>query len=250
MRISPVFIFLIGTITCSAQPREVATRQLAWGGLYAQYNFTPSWNVNLDAQARYEYTDNDWFGWLIRPGLTWKAKNNLLFTAGVGLFAIYPNPNSLPPRPEWRPWQEIGRKFVINKHALLARVRIEQRFIRQYGHPVFEEDYSFSFLRTRFRCDYTYSFSPPDQKGFQLLASNEYMAASDPSGNIFFDQNRAYAGIGYKLNNYFTLQLVYLNLYLRKNRLEYEQHHIARFTLLMQFSKQEKPKPTTESGGS
>jgi hypothetical protein len=249
MRTGLIFIFLFGMLSCSAQPRQVMDRNLAWGCLFAQYNFTPSWNVNLDVQTRYEYTDNDWFTWFIRPGITWKAKNDLLLTAGVAIVALYPNPNSLPPRPEWRIWQEVGKKFVAGKHTIYPRFRFEQRFIKQYGTPVFEEDFSFNTYRSRIRCDYTYTFDPLKSKGFQLLAGNEYMISTDPKGKFSFDQNRAWAGVGYKLNQNIILQLSYLNLFLRKNATQFEQHHTIRLTAVLQFTRRIKPKLFNESGG-
>jgi hypothetical protein len=240
MRLGIILLFLFGTLSCFAQSREVTNRQLTWLGLYGQYNFSPSWNVNLDAQARYEYTDNDWFAWFVRPGLTWKAKNNIQLTAGVGIFALYTNPNSLPPRPEFRVWQEIGKKFVKGKQTFYPRFRFEQRFIRQYGIPVFEENFSFNTYRGRFRLDYTYDITPANTKGFLVLAGNEYMASMTPGGDFAFDQNRAWAGLGYRLNKNLTLQLTYLHLYQRRNETQYDQHHTFRLIVVFQLSKKTK----------
>lgn len=242
MRVGIIFLFLFGMLSCSAQSRQVDNRHLAWGCLFAQYNFTPAWNINLDAQARYEHTDNDWFAWFVRPGLTWKAKNGIMLTGGVGLFALYPNPSSLPPRPEFRVWQEIGERFVQGKHTFYPRFRFEQRFIKQYGIPVFEENFSFNTYRSRIRCDYTYTFDPEKSRGFQLIAGNEYMISTTTKGTFLFDQNRAWAGAGYRLNKSVTFQLSYLNLFLRRSATLFEQHHTVRFALLLQYTKPKKIK--------
>ncbi len=244
MKSKAILIFLFIALIGNAQStREVSTRNLSWVGIFAQYNFSPSWNVNLDAQARYEYTDGDWFAWLIRPGLTWTAKNKIMLTGGVGVVALYPNPNSRPPRPEIRPWQEIGKKFTIKKHFFYPRYRLEQRFIRQYDLFDFEDNFSFASFRSRARVDYSYNITPDNARGFLLLAGNEYMFATTTKGKTTFDQNRAYLGIGYRLNKSFTFQLTYLNLFQRTGSNIFEQHHTIRLILFMTFSKPENTKP-------
>lgn len=251
MRYKIFLLFLFITIACHVQAqRQVTNRNLAWAGIFAQYNFTPSWNINFDAQVRYEYTDGDWFAWLIRPGVTWKAKNGIMLTAGISYFHLFPNPNSRPPRPEWRFWQEVGKKFLIKKHTFYPRYRFEQRFIRQYDGAELQDNFSFASFRSRVRIDYSYNFTPGNARGFLLVAGNEYMIATNTKGKFTYDQNRAYFGLGYRLNKAITLQLTYLNLFLRTGSNIFEQHHTVRFTLVMQFSKTEKPKPTSESGGS
>jgi hypothetical protein len=235
-------LILSGTSSLAAQTRTVDTRNLAWVGIFGQYNFSPSLNLNLDAQVRYEYTDGDWFTWFIRPGLTWKTKKDILLTAGVGYFKLYQNPNVLPPRPEWRTWQEVGKRFNKNAHTFYPRIRFEQRFIRQYGVPVFEDEFSFNTYRTRLRFDYTYKFSAENPKGFLLIAGNEYMFSTTPRGKSAFDQNRAYAGVGYRLSNNLNFQLSYLNLFVRMGGNRFDMHHTIRFIVVFQISKKEKEK--------
>ncbi|MDQ3110892.1 MAG: DUF2490 domain-containing protein [Bacteroidota bacterium] len=237
-----LLLVLCATGSCAAQTRTISDRHLVWVGMFGQYNFSPALNLNLDAQARYEYTDGDWFTWLVRPGLTWKIKRDILLTAGVAYFKLYQNPNVLPPRPEWRIWQEVGKRFNKNAHTFYPRLRFEQRFIRQYGIPVFEEEFSFNTYRTRLRFDYTYKFSANDPQGFLLLAGNEYMFSTNTKGKSAFDQNRAYAGVGYRLSKNLNFQLTYLNLFLRKGGNQFDQHHIIRFIVVFQISKKEKEK--------
>jgi hypothetical protein len=243
MRVNAILVFLFATLFCSAQTgRQITTRNVAWAGLYGQYNFSSSLSLVADAQLRYEYTDGHWITNLIRGGVSWKLKSGIQFTAGLGFFKLYTNPNNLPPRPELRPWQEVGKKFVMNKHTLYPRFRFEQRFIRQYGVPVFEDEYSFSTYRERFRVDYTYYFNPQASRTFLLLAGEEYLVNTDKKGKSHFDQNRAQAGFGYRFNKNLTLQLAYLHLFLRKTSASFEQDHIVRLSVVVQFSKKEKPK--------
>jgi long-subunit fatty acid transport protein len=210
--------------------------------VYGQYNFTPKLNVHLDLQARNEYTDGDWFNWLVRTGLSYKINNGVVFSAGIAYFKLYPNPNGLPPRPEWRPWQEVGKKFIKNKHTFYPRFRVEQRFIKEYVLNDLDDHFSLNTFRWRLRLDYAYNFKPVDEKGLLLLAGYEYLFNTKPDGKSYFDQNRVTAGFGYQLNSQLMLQVMYLNLFLRKGTNSFEQHHIARFTLVARFAKQKKEK--------
>jgi hypothetical protein len=243
MKFTLAALLFLTSLFCQAQsPRQVTPRYLAWGGVYAQYDFSPRVAAHLDAQARNEYTDGDWFNWLVRTGCSFKTRNEVLLTAGIAYFKLYPNPNGLPPRPEWRPWQEIGKKFVKNKHTFYPRFRVEQRFIKEYVLHDLDHTFSLNCFRWRFRLDYTYNFRPAEEKGVLLLAGYEYLFNTKPDGNSYFDQNRVTAGLGYRFNNCLSVQLSYLDLFFRRGENAYEQHHIARITVVAQFAKQEKSK--------
>lgn len=235
-----VFLFFISLPSISQSGRQVDTRQLAWIGLFGQYNFSPAWNVSLDLQARNEYTDGDWFNWLVRAGCTFKTTNGVLLTGGIAYFKLYPNPNGWPPRPEWRPWEEVGKKFVKNKHTFYPRFRVEQRFIKEYVLYDLAHTFSLNCFRWRFRLDYTYNFRSAEEKGVFLLAGYEYLVTTKPGGKSCFDQNRVTAGLGYRLNTNLSLQLAYLNLYLRRSTTAFELHHIARITFVAQFINRKK----------
>lgn len=229
-----VFIFAISSIHAQSS-RQVTTRYLAWGGLLEQFTFSDRWSASLDMQYRYEYTDGDWFAMLFRPGLTYTTKNKILFTAGPSYFLLYPNPNSKPARREWRPWEEVGKKFKTKGGTFYPRVRFEQRFIREYNGEVLNENFSLNSYRFRFRCDWSLPLGKVPDKGIFLTAGNEYFYAIKPDGFSAFDQNRAYAGLGYRFSKTFAFQVQYLNLYVRTGVSKYESHHTARLTILHEF---------------
>src|SRR5688572_9335467 len=130
MRIMTI-LMLLSSLTGISQ--TVNIRHMLWGTHFGEYKFNSSLSVNLDAQFRYEYTDGDIFQWLVRPGVTFKTKSGWMFTAGPAFFSLYPNPNGPVPRPEIRPWLEAARRWQLkDKHIVWPRLRLEQRFIREY----------------------------------------------------------------------------------------------------------------------
>lgn len=227
-------LILTGSFIRAQSPRQVTTRYLAWGGLLEQFTFSDRLNASFDNQYRYEYTDNDWFVMIFRPGLTYVTKNKILLTGGGGYILLYPNPNDKPARREWRAWEEIGKKFKTKGGTFFPRIRYEQRFIREYNGTALQDDFSFNSHRFRLRCDWTLPLKSAD-KGIFLIAGNEYFYAIKPNGFAAFDQNRAYAGGGYRFSKTFALQVQYLNLYVRTGVSKYEMHHTARLTVLHEF---------------
>ena len=154
-----------------------------------------------------------------------------MFTVGGAYFLLYPNPNDRPARPEWRPWQEVSRKFKTRAGMFWPRIRTEQRFIREYDGEDLQQGFSYNAFRVRLRCDWTLPLGETADKGIYLAAGNEFFFGVKPGGFVAFDQNRASAGVGYRFNPAFAVQLQYLNLFQQLNNTRFELHHTARLTV-------------------
>jgi hypothetical protein len=248
MKTKLVLALLCASIFSHAQSsRQVVKRDLVWGGVFAEYKFLPVLSASLDVQGRYEYTDGDWYQWLVRVGVWDKTKKGFIFGLGAARFSLYPNPNGKVPRPEWRPWEEAGYKFRFGHHTIYPRFRFEQRFIREYVNSDLADNFSFSAFRERFRIDYTYSFHPEKTNGFSIVENQEILIATKKTGFSALDAARFSLGIGYLINKSISLQLVYLCQLQQKDSEHFERQDIARFTLQLQFAKREK-KSSGESG--
>jgi hypothetical protein len=248
MRTKLIGVLFFGMTFLHAQSsRQVIKRDLVWGGVFAEYKFSPVISASLDVQGRYEYTDGDWYQWLVRAGVWDKTKKGFIYGLGIARFSLYPNPNGKPPRPEWRPWEEAGYKFRLGHHTIYPRFRFEQRFIREYVNSDLADDFSFSTFRERFRIDYAYAFHPEKGKGFSIVESQEALIATKKTGFTAMDAARLSAGLGYTLNQFFSFQLVYLCQLQQKDSKHFEQQNIVRFTLQIQFAKRENK--SGEEGG-
>lgn len=229
----------IASIFISAQSKNIFTRNMSWGIVQSDFEFNKHWSAALDMQFRYEYTDGDIFQWLIRPSVAYKTSAGWQFIAGYGRFALYPNPNGLPARPEQRAWQEVARKWTIGEHhSLTPKIRFEQRFIKGYALDGLADHYDHNSERLRLRLDYKYLFHK-DAHLF-LLAGEEYMIQRLDDGFTVFDQNRAWVGAGYKFNPHFTLQASYLFLHQRRNATTADQFHVIRLAAVFAFKREKK----------
>lgn len=239
MKNTVIALLVLAGIVCKAQP-AVTTRHMLWGTFFGEYKFTPSWSVTLDAQHRYEYTDGDIFQWMIRPGLTWKSAGNYMFTAGIAYVSLYPDPNGPAPRGEIRPWQEVARKWQWNKHTLWPRVRTEQRFIREYEGSALSDAYTYHSFRVRVRCDYTYLPGPSGEEKWFLTGGSETFFQWKAGGFSSFDQQRTWAGAGYKITPALAVQLTYLNLIQQRNASAIDVMHIIRPGIVYTLKRTEK----------
>jgi hypothetical protein len=239
IRIQLVLAFLLGSVFCSAQSsRQVITRHIVWGGVYAEYKFTPALSATLDIQGRYEYTDGDWVQWLVRAGAWYKLNHGIILGAGLARFDLYPNPNGKPPRPEWRPWEEIGEKINVGAHqTIYPRFRFEQRFIKDYDGNELAAKTTFNSFRERIRIDYSYRFSPEKNHSLSFVESQEILFATKTSGFSAMDAFRFSAGFAYAFNKSISTQLVYLYQLQQKDSKHFEEQEIIRFTLQFSLAK-------------
>jgi len=227
-----VAALLFVTATIHAQsPRTVNTRQMIWAGLSGDYKFNQIWSAGLDGQFRFEFADGDIYQWLVRAYAACQAGNGLRFSAGAAYGRVYPNPNGKVARPEWRPWQEIGRKWLIGiHHTLYPRVRFEQRFIREYAGSELADDFTLTY-RLRLRTDYNYLIrSDSGEQKWSLIAGEEIMFNQKPDGFSGFDQNRVWGGIAYKFAPSNSVNLLYMHVWQQRNHSLFDQFHVIRIT--------------------
>jgi hypothetical protein len=97
---------------------------------------------------------------------------------------------------EWRPWQEFSYQVKLNKNEVLQRVRTEQRFLQQVVNHKKSKSYEYIF-RLRYRFDWQI---PSRGNNLKLLLGNEVLVNPGFVNSArFFDQNRTFAGLHFKL---------------------------------------------------
>jgi hypothetical protein len=230
-----VLTILITTLLTAQTAPVISTRNVAWGSVNVNYRLNQVWTSVNDFQYRQELSDGDLIQLSIRTGISYRTRKQILFTGGVAFFLLYPNPNGAVPRQEFRIWEEAGRKFNFRKrHIVYPRLRFEQRFIREYLGSVLEDAFTFNTFRLRLRADYTYEFGI--ELRWSIFTGDEYMIHRRGDGFTTFDQNRLWAGAGYKVNDVLQIQLNYLHIYQRRTSALHDQFHVIRLTLQFNFA--------------
>ncbi|MBB5397527.1 DUF2490 domain-containing protein [Mucilaginibacter sp. AK015] len=199
-----------------------------WAALFHTQKFSDKWGMSFDAQFRsanhYDYLQNV----LLRPSVNYYFDNNKM--AALGYAYISAN-NHLPTgaktfRPESRIWQQLIINTKISKAATLQhRLRLEQRFL---GNTTNKTDHYFA-QRVRYfaRAVVPLKKAETFTKGPFVGLQNEVMVNVQNNhkvNNHFFDQNRAYAAVGYRVHKKADVEVGYLNQFVQQTAGTYFNH--------------------------
>ena len=228
-----VFVILFMPIASKAQHTTVHTNMF-WTGYYNTIHFNKKWSLINDAQLRTRDWTNKWSQLLIRSGLNYSFNDHITVTGG---FAFFKNAQYVEKqlflKNEWRPWQEVSYKVKLNKKIFTQRIRTEQRFLQQLVNNNLTKTYQYIF---RFR--YRFDILLPLQENLKIAMGNEVLA--NPhfiNTKSFFDQDRIFAGVNYKLTDHTSLQLQYLKIFQwHSNTSILENENVFRVNILQQFS--------------
>lgn len=201
---SLLILFLLLPIFCSAQQSELGN----WILLFGNKKINNKFNWHHELQYRNYNVAGDLEQLLLRTGLGYNVQPNANLLLGYGFIRSenYINEDDKIVINEHRIYQQFITKQKIGALGVQHRYRFEQRFV--------EDDF-----RTRFR--YFLSLNHPIYK----IASNNSLLYLSAYNEIFlnntktyFDRNRLYGGIGYKLNDMLKFELGYMTQYFNEGR--------------------------------
>jgi hypothetical protein len=216
--ISITILFLSTTV--NAQTQNTFT---GWSAVFFSYKLNDKFSLHFDGQARSTDELKNLGSYIIRPGLNYHIKDNMTATVG---YAYIGNNRSVMDIDGWIPEHRIWEQFIFNQKFTLAnrpvtlqhRFRLEQRFMGQAiidNNELVTDNYEFAqrlryFARSIFPLSKTDNFT----KGAFLALQNEvfFNVQNAPNDN-FFDQNRAYLALGWRLSPKFDLEAGYMNQY-------------------------------------
>ncbi|MEA9414213.1 DUF2490 domain-containing protein [Flavobacterium sp. PL02] len=216
--ISITILFLSTTV--NAQTQNTFT---GWSAVFFTYKLNDKFSLHFDGQARSTDELKNLQSYIIRPGLNYHIKDNMIATVG---YAYIGNNRSVMDIDGWVPEHRIWEQFIFNQKFTLAnrpvtlqhRFRLEQRFMGQAiieQNELVTDSYEFAqrlryFARSIFPLSKTDNFT----KGAFLALQNEvFLNVQNAPNDSFFDQNRAYLALGWRLSPKFDLEAGYMNQY-------------------------------------
>ena len=154
---------------------------------------------------------------LVLVGLSWSVNDFIKLAAGYQHVSIFPGNSKITvTQPEYRPWQQIqfGNNFSLKK--ITQRLRLEERFRKVLiNDSTLALDNAFNF---RFRYNVLGEF--PLSKKEAILKRLSLILSEEIFINIgkqvvfnYFDQNRVFVGLKFKINEGNNIQLGYLDLF-------------------------------------
>ncbi len=205
----PLLLSLILPAFGYAADRAVDNNLHGWFNYFGDHPFGKSkWGVHLEGQYRRHELILSWQQLMIRPAINYDVNKNLTLTAGYANVRSYSYSDLAPASRatmEHRLWQQALIRYRVDKAALTTRVRLEQRFLGSatLAQPGYRYENRIRALEqitipVRGR---TY-FTAYDEIWFYI---KPYVSRS------VFDQNRAYAAAGFRVNPAVRVEVGYMN---------------------------------------
>lgn len=215
--VSVLLLFLWLSPSAKAQSGRIKDfNNNGWYMFFGDHKLNSKWGLHTEVQWRRHNILKDPQQLLIRTGINYDLTPSAMFTLGYGYIETHPYGDfpAAATFPEHRIYQQLQLKNSVARVGLMHRYRLEQRWVRPAGAE------SATYLN---RARYMLKATLP-LMGSTIDAGEPFLAAYDEIfvgfGNKIqrniFDQNRAYAALGYKISDAATLELGYLNQIVQK----------------------------------
>ncbi|WP_042480162.1 DUF2490 domain-containing protein [Solitalea canadensis] len=171
------------------------------------------WGFTFDAQFRSSNGYEKLQQFVLRPGISYKINNHLKTGLGYAYASNHVIIDGENDRvDEHRIWEQLIINHKAGRVTFNHRFRLEQRWISSVAAP---DDYK-SQQRFRYYVRGVLPFRKDSSfvKGFYGAFQEEIMfnyINKETTNNSFFDQNRAYAAIGYRINHVIDVEAGYMN---------------------------------------
>jgi hypothetical protein len=186
------------------------TNTHAWLMYFGNHKFSERLGLHAEVQWRRHdlFAENQQL--LLRTGLDYYLKSGPRLTVGYAFVETYPYGDFAVANafPEHRIWQQLATTQTLGKVKLAHRYRIEQRMIGNAATGEFENG-RFEH-RFRYMAKATINFTEGEHPLFGAIYDEIFINAGKDVTYNLFDQNRAYAAIGYTFSPALKLELGYL----------------------------------------
>ncbi|PJJ54783.1 DUF2490 domain-containing protein [Hymenobacter chitinivorans] len=208
-------LFALGAVGGWAQNPTLGKSQplttAAWLSLAGDARIADHWGTHAEAQWRQAKGVGAAHQNLLRLGLTYHATAALQLTAGYGLLltAAQRDAPGTVALPEHRLYEQLVINDSQNRLQLQHRYRLEQRWVQ-----LAEQTAPTYLNRIRYQLRLTYPLSGPTLKpgGAYAVAADElFLGFGRHVEHGIFDQNRAYAALGYQVLKSLAVEVGYQN---------------------------------------
>ncbi|MEM7549429.1 MAG: DUF2490 domain-containing protein [Bacteroidota bacterium] len=222
-----IILFVTSSLTVLGQ-RQTVNQFNSWYMYFGNHALTDRWGLHTEYQFRRDGFIENWQQSLLRFGLDYKLNKELTLTSGYAFIRSFPF-GELPIAEEideQRIWQTLTVNQFFKGWILNHRYRLEQRWIERPSTS--EESGSVYRNRIRYRAMATIPLTNKTLETGTIFLSiyDEIFIGFGENVAQAFDQNRAYAALGYQLNPGANLQLGYLNqVALKSDGINQERNH-------------------------
>jgi hypothetical protein len=239
MKFKALLFFFAIQLTVTGVAMAQTNELSAWGAWFHTQKFSNRWGASFDGQFRSAHHSSFLKNVLLRPSANYYFNKSQHLDLGYAYIAT----NGRTPQDvkTFRPEHRIFEQFIISHKAGLNtavshRFRLEQRFLGQTAtqQDVFAQRFRY-FVRGVIPLNKDAVFT----QGTFVALQNEAFANVQNKAKInkhVFDQNRAYAAFGYRLNRMVDVEAGYLNQYIKQAE-TYTINHVMQVAFYTRFGK-------------
>lgn len=211
-----------------------------WAALFHSQKLSEHWGYSFDGQFRSHDQISYLKNVLLRPSANYYFAKNKVGALGYAYIATNGRTASGDKtfRPEHRIWQQYTYSHKMGKSiAVSHRFRLEQRFL---GNTAANKNDNYFAQRFRYFARGVIPFkndSAVFSKGPFLALQNEVFVNVQHKNKVnkhFFDQNRAYVAVGYRISKMIDVETGYLNQYIKQAE-SYTLNHVAQLAFYTRF---------------
>ena len=233
----PAAYLVIALVACSLMPfaspaawADDADDFRIWGNVTARGNFgfvdpdLKRWRWWMEVQPRSRESGKEMDQLLIRPGIGYALTDHSTVWIGYAHVTNYPVAGDT--IHENRMWQQYQWSGPTPLGAFTSRTRLEQRW-QDNG------DDTGGRFRQMFKFNWPFSFHP----AASFVAWDEmfvHLNTTDWGARQGFDQNRGFAGIGYRWQSHILTEIGYLNQFVNTANTD-RMNHILSLNLFLDF---------------
>jgi hypothetical protein len=210
---------LAGAASVTAQ---IADQTHGWYNYFGNHRISERWGLHTEYQWRRHGLVNEWQQSLMRVGVDHHMTNGAIVTAGYAWIRTFPY-GEMPFAYEFdehRIWQQLVMGQKLGRFNFQHRYRLEQRFMERKtpdgdGEGFQHLDYIFR-QRIRYRLLITIPLMGPELKNnslFLAVSGEPFIQFGRNLGLNVLDQNRLYAGLGWRFDKRRNIQIGYMNQY-------------------------------------
>lgn len=210
-------IFLSGLIcaphiTQAQQQSQIPPNSYGqWFMYFGDNKISRNFGIHSELQLRNYWLRETTEQTLARIGLNWYIDPNIMVTGGYGYIYTTPSRRYVEGSTtrEHRIWQQLILRHRTPAVSIEHRYRLEQRYIENLGSGAIVWDHR---IRYRLQILLHLETISPKLRPFFLAAYNELFVNPDRKiSGQYFDRNRMYGALGYRVSPKLNLQLGYLN---------------------------------------
>jgi Protein of unknown function (DUF2490) len=250
-RIIVIFLCLVSIAIykkCEAQTRQIQNNRNGWLMYFGDHRISEKFGIHIEAQIRRSDVIIKPQQLLLRGGLNFHFTPNAFASVGY-CFVNTSQYGVFPPKcafPENRIWEQAQLKSQAGSIELITRIRLEQRFsklpaLQSQGEYAPGDDVYTNRGRLFVRMSVPFKGKTIEDGSVYFSCYEEVFInfGSNVQANIF-DQNRAYAALGYKFPKWGKLEIGYMNQLLLKSdgiKIENNQTFQIGFSSTLDFYK-------------